>query len=129
MLVQGRDAGPAHPVTFLPVPRETAHVRHLHKYADGAVPAERRFYFRRPDGALVATADSLVSFRQVVAALDPRILAFHAERGDFSRWMLGVFSDATLAQRLRKLESRWRRGELGDLRDALDRLVAARYGS
>jgi hypothetical protein len=127
VLVQGRDAGPAHPVTFRPLPRDTAHVRHLHKYLDGPVPVERRFYFRRPDGAVAATADSLVGFRQVVADIDPRILAFHAERGDFSRWTLGVFSDATLAQQLRKLESRWRRGEVGDLRDALDRLVAARY--
>jgi hypothetical protein len=70
-----------------------------------------------------------VSFRRVVGAIDPGVLSFHAERGDFSRWALGVFSDATLAQQLRKLESRWRRGEVEDLREALDRLVAARYGS
>jgi hypothetical protein len=39
-----------------------------------------------------------------------------------------VFSDPALGQQLRKLESRWRRGEVADVRAALDRLVAARYG-
>jgi hypothetical protein len=129
VLVQGRDAGPADPVTFAPVPRETTHVRHLRKYAEGGIPAERRFHFRQPDGRVVATADSLASFRDVVATADEQVLAFHAERGDFSRWVLGVFSDPALSQQLRKLESRWRRGEIEALRPALDRLIAARYGA
>ena len=129
VLVQGRDAGPAEPVTFVPVPRETIHVRHLRKYAEGGVPVEHRFYFRQPEGELVATANSLTSFGHALAAIDDRVLAFHAERGDFSRWVLGVFSDPTLGQQLRKTEARWRRREIGDLRAAMERLVASRYGS
>jgi len=42
--------------------------------------------------------------------------------------VLGVFSDPTLGQQLRKTEARWRRGELPDLRAALGRLVSLRYG-
>jgi len=129
VLVQGRDAQPAEPVTFVPVPRETTHVRHLRKYAEGGVPVERRFFFRRPEGELVATADSLTSFGHALAVIDDGVLAFHAERGDFSRWVLGVFSDPTLGQQFRKTEARWRRGEIRDLRAAMERLVAARYGS
>jgi hypothetical protein len=129
VLVQGRDAGRQAAVTFVPAPRETAHVRHLRKYADAVVPAERRFFFRRPDGALVATAHSLSAFREAVPEVGDAVLAFHAERGDFSRWVLGAFSDPTLAQHLRKLEARWRRGEVPDLRAALDRVIALRYGS
>jgi hypothetical protein len=128
VLGQGRDAGPAEPVTFVPVPRETTHVRHLRKYADGGVPVER-FSFRRPQGELVATADSLTSFGHALAAIDDAVLAFHAERGDFSRWVLDVFSDPTLGQQFRKTEARWRRGEIRNLRAAMERLVAARYGA
>jgi hypothetical protein len=129
VLVQGCDAGPFEPVTFVPVPRETTHARHLRKYADGGVPVERRFSFRRPQGELAATADSLTSFGHALAAIDDAVGAFHAERGDFSRWVLDVLSDPTPGQQFRKTEARWRRGEIRDLRAAMERLVAARYGS
>ena len=126
VLVQGGEGAGA--LTFVPVPRETAHVRHLMKYAEGVVPGERRFFFRDPAGEVVAVADSLSSFRHAVATVDEPVLAHHAARGDFSRWVLGVFSDPTLGQQVRKTEARWRRGEVPDLRAALERLVGLRYG-
>jgi len=126
VLVQGGEGAGA--LTFVPVPRETAHVRHLMKYAEGVVPGERRFFFRDPAGEVVAVADSLSSFRHAVAAVDEPVLAHHAAQGDFSRWVLGVFSDPTLGQQVRKTEARWRRGEVPDLRAALERLVGLRYG-
>ena len=126
VLVQGGEGAGA--LTFVPVPRETAHVRHLMKYAEGVVPGERRFFFRDPAGEVVAVADSLSSFRHAVAAVDEPVLAHHAAQGDFSRWVLGVFSDPTLGQQVRKTEARWRRGEVPDLRAALGRLVGLRYG-
>ncbi len=128
VLVRRGEGDPAGALTFLPLPRETAHVRHLMKYAEGVVPGERRFFFRDLEGGVVAVADGLSSFRHAVATVDARILAHHAARGDFSRWVLGVFSDPTLGQQLRKTEARWRRGELPDLRAALERLVSLRYG-
>jgi len=57
-----------------------------------------------------------------------RLLAHHAEHGDFSRWVRDVFADAELARQLRKIEARWRRGELPDLRRSVDALITGRYG-
>jgi hydroxymethylpyrimidine pyrophosphatase-like HAD family hydrolase len=128
VLVQGRQAGAADPVTFVPGPRETLHVRHRRKYADTIVPAAHRFHFCQPDGRPVAFADGLASFRRAVAAVDPEVLAFHAGRSDFSRWVQDVFSDGTLAHQLRKTEARWRRREIADLRRAIERLITQRYG-
>ncbi|HET8576419.1 MAG TPA: HAD hydrolase family protein [Methylomirabilota bacterium] len=126
LVVQPEGAGAA--LTFIPAPRETTHVRHLRKYADVEVPFSERFLFRRPDGAVVATAQSLREFRHAVGAVDDAVLAHHAGRGDFSRWVREVFSDLELARQLRKSEARWRRGELPDLRRAIEHPVAYRYG-
>jgi hydroxymethylpyrimidine pyrophosphatase-like HAD family hydrolase len=116
-------------LTFVPAPRETAHVRHRRKYADTNVPFEERFLFRRPDGSVVAAAQSLHEFRRAVARIEASVLGHHAARGDFSRWVLDIFSDRELARQLRKAESRWLRGELPDLRHAIERLVSLRYGT
>lgn len=119
----------AHTVlTFVATPRETPHVRHLKKYADSRVSHERSFFFRRPDGRVVATADSLNTFRQALATVEEQVLAHHAVRGDFSRWVRDVFVDRVLASQLGKTERRWSCGEIADLRTAIGRLVAAHYG-
>jgi hypothetical protein len=120
--------GAGGPVTFAAAPRATRHVRHRRKYGDLAVPAAKRFFFRRPGQGVVASADSLAAFSGVLGAADPATLAFHAERGDFSRWVLDVFGDRELGQQFRKVEARWRRGEVDDLREAFAPLVSARYG-
>jgi hypothetical protein len=75
-----------------------------------------------------ATADSLQSFRRVVVTAPGDVLAHHAGRGDFSRWVRDVFADVELARQLGKAEARWRRGELPDLRRAIDALITVRYG-
>ena len=116
-------------VTFVAAPRRTIHARHLTKYADSRVPFDERFLFRRPDGHVVADAQSLHDFRRVVTRVEVGVLAHHAGRGDFSRWVLDVFSDQELARQLRKTEARWRRGEIPDLRRAVDRLITVRYGT
>jgi hypothetical protein len=116
-------------LTFRAGPRETPHVRHLAKYADTRVPRDRAFHFRHPDGEPAGVAESLNEFCQVAGAVPGTVLAFHAGRGDFSRWALEVFSDPTLARALRKTETRFDRGEIQDLRTAICRLVALRYGA
>jgi hypothetical protein len=118
----------AGPLTFASSPRHTPHVRHRRKYADSRVAADQRFLFRDPDGHVVATADSLGACRRVVATLPGRVLAHHAGRGDLSRWVLDVFGDRTLGHQIRKLEARWSRGEIHDLRPKLQELIALRYG-
>ena len=121
-------AGPGTPRTFMAPPRETAHVRHLRKYVDSRVPFPERFIFRGADGGDVGEARSLREFRRMVALTDERVLAHHAGHGDFSRWVLDVFSDRELARQLSKTEARWRRREIPDLRAALGRLITLRYG-
>jgi len=116
-------------ITFVATPRETTHVRHLRKYADSRVPFGERFLFRRPDGHVVAEAQSLHDFRRVLMTVDDHVIAHHARLGDFSRWVLDVFSDPELARQLKKTEARWRRGEVPDLRRAIDRLITFCYGT
>jgi hydroxymethylpyrimidine pyrophosphatase-like HAD family hydrolase len=116
-------------LTFTLSPRQTPHVRHLRKYADSQVPPDQRFLFRGPDGHIVATADTLNAFRDAVAAAPEGVLAHHAGRGDFSRWVVDLFGDRTLGQQIRKLEARWTRGEIRNLRPRLRELVALRYGA
>jgi hypothetical protein len=115
-------------VTFAVAPRATTHVRHLRKYVDNHLPLHHCFLFRSPDGCLVATADSLSAFRHAVAVIPAGSLGFHAGREDFSRWIRDVFRDRAVARQLRKVEARWKRGEIRNLRDALARPVAAAMG-
>jgi len=82
------------------------------KYIDSSVPPGREFLFRGADGHVRGTADSLQSFRRLVATAPDDVLAHHAERGDFSRWVRDVFADA----------------ELADLRRAIGGLITVRYG-
>ncbi|MFI5324677.1 MAG: HAD hydrolase family protein [Candidatus Rokuibacteriota bacterium] len=129
LLVQRNRAHPPSALTFVAAPRQTVHVRHLTKYVDSCVPPGREFRFRDPDGRVRASADSLHAFRRVVSTAPDDVLAQHAEHGDFSRWVRDVFADAELARHLRKIEARWRRRELADLRRAIDALIMVRYGA
>jgi hypothetical protein len=129
LLVQRNRGHHPSAVTFIAAPRQTVHVRHLTKYVDSCVPPGREFRFRGPDGRVSASADSLHSFRHVVATAPDGVLAHHAEHGDFSRWVRDVFADTELARQLRKIEARWRRRELADLRRAIDALITVRYGA
>lgn len=128
LLMRPREASGPRAVTFVAAPRQTAHVRHLTKYADSRVRPGHEFLFRGQWGQSVASAESLQAFRRVVATIDHGVLTHHAAHGDFSRWVLEVFHDAELGRQLRKVESRWRRGELADLRGSIDTLIRSRYG-
>jgi hydroxymethylpyrimidine pyrophosphatase-like HAD family hydrolase len=114
-------------VSFVPTPRETPHVRHRGKYAESALFPDRRFVFRWPDGRLAGTADSFASFREAIASIAEPVLAGHARRRDLSRWVRDVFADHALGVQLRKLEARWERGEVADLRQEIEHLISFRY--
>jgi phosphoglycolate phosphatase-like HAD superfamily hydrolase len=119
------DAVDARVQTFVAAPRMTSHVRHLRKYTEGQLPDGRCFFFRTPDGRLAATAGSLGGFLHAVSRVGEEVLRFHATRGDFSRWLLGVFADRELGRQLAKIERRWGRDEISNLRHAIERLIAA----
>jgi hydroxymethylpyrimidine pyrophosphatase-like HAD family hydrolase len=114
--------------TFIAAPRQTVHVRHLNKYVDSVVPPGREFLFRDSHGRVLASANSLQSFRAVVRTVPGGVLTHHSRRGDFARWVRDVFRDAELARQIGKAEVRFTRGELADLREMLDTLITTRYG-
>ena len=97
----------------------TSHVRHLHKYADRTLAPQHHFLFRTPGGSPVMAAGTLGVFVEALGRVDDDVLDHHAARGDFSRWVLDVFGDPVAGAHLRKIERRWVRGEIGDLRQAL----------
>ena len=129
LLLHAEETEPSRAVTFVPMPRETAHVRHRKKYADALLPPDQRFYLLAAEGKVVAVAGSLNEFVQALATTEERVLAHHATRKDFSRWIMGVFNDQDLGRAVRKLESRWMRGEIPNLREAMQHLVTHYYGS
>lgn len=69
------------PKPFTPDRRRTLHIRHRHKYAQVALPKERRFYFRSAGGQSLPPAATMPEFRAAVSRLDPEALEFHLERG------------------------------------------------
>lgn len=107
-------------------PRASADPRD--KYVDSVVAPGREFLFRSSHGRVLASANSLQSFRQVAGPVPGDILTHHAGRGDFSRWVRDVFGDTELARQIGKAEVRFQRGELADLRAMIDILITARYG-
>ncbi len=86
--------------------RSLAHVRHLHKYLMAPLPNEKRFYFRAGNGSEQRTAASLWEFRELIPKLTSDTVHYHLTRGDFERWISGVFHDEELAQRIHKLANR-----------------------
>jgi hydroxymethylpyrimidine pyrophosphatase-like HAD family hydrolase len=128
LMMQPEATGPRTALTFVAPPRDTPHVRHLKKYVDSSVSPEWCFFFRRSDGSRVATADNLSTFREALWTVEDNVLAYHAQRGDFSRWVRDVITDLDLAAQLRKSEARWNRGEITDLRRTIEELITVRYG-
>ena len=87
-----------------------------------------RFAFQLPGRAPFAVAATLGEFAGAIGQVDDAVLEHHAAHGDFSRWVLDVFDDRHLGGHLRKIERRWARGEIGDLRDALTQPLGAVVG-
>lgn len=84
--------------------RVTEHQRHWHKYADAALPEQRRFFFRDERDDVVGVAGNLREFQAVLGWCDPAVVEHHALGHDFSRWFDHVFSDLFVARQLEELE-------------------------
>jgi hydroxymethylpyrimidine pyrophosphatase-like HAD family hydrolase len=110
------------------LPRMTSHVRHKAKYLDVQLIAEQAFVFTAKDGTRAgASARSLKEFSFLLKRCPASVLGAHAERGDFSRWIAGVFHDHLLASDLRKIEQRYRLGHERSLADSLVKAIHERY--
>ena len=109
---------------FRIAPRLTAHVRHRHKYADVPVRLDQEFVFTqegRPTGTRARTVRDLLSG---LTALPDDVVQGHLARGDFRRWIEDVFGDRELGGAIQHLEG----GDVSNVRDALRRAIADRYG-
>jgi hypothetical protein len=108
------------------VPRQTAHLRHWHKYLAGQLPRSRRFFFlRSPGNANGATAANIIELHRELARCDHDVLVHHTARGDFSRWLEDVFSDGMLSQEFATIEEHLRRDRDWPIEAARYELLAA----
>jgi len=105
--------------------RLTPHVRHRQKYVDVPVTESRAFRFSA--GATQLHARTLRQFVDVLEHASPDVCDGHLRRGDFSRWMVDVFGDYTLADELRRHEHRYREGLDTDTLPEIVGAIRARY--
>jgi hypothetical protein len=84
--------------------RGSEHVRHRRKYAKVRLPPSRRFYFHAQGSTGVKEAATLEEFHHLIGQADLATVAYHASRGDFSRWVGGALADDTLARELAHIE-------------------------
>jgi len=113
------------PFKFLP--RLTPHVRHRVKYLDVSVSEGHGFVFTSNGSPVGPSARTLREFVSALTTLPPQVLGGHANRGDFSSWILDVFSDHPLSSSVHKVEEQYRLGLVRDLAHALAALIRERY--
>ena len=112
---------------FRLLPRLTPHVRHKTKYFDVQLAGGQEFVFTDNGKTIGPPAQSLKQLVSLLASAPATSLDGHARRGDFSRWIEGVFHDHRLASDVRKIEQRYRLGHLDDVRQSVARLIQERY--
>ena len=109
-------------------PRLTSHVRHKAKYLNVQLIEEQAFVFTADDGRrLGEPARTLKEFPSLLKVRPADVVGCHARRGDFSRWIAGVFHDHLLASDMRKIEQRYRVGHERNLADSLVKAIHDRY--
>ena len=85
--------------------RRIQHQRHVRKYVEGELPAERSFFFRGPDQALNLRAANLARFVELAGGVDERTWAHHLARGEYTRWLRDMIKDPDLAADVEALQS------------------------
>lgn len=100
--LEHRGAGPAR--RFTPGERSTSHVRHWHKYLEGQLPSDRRFYFRNQNGLTDRSAGNLMEFHDEIRSASDATLRHHAAYRDFTRWLADLWPDAELLAEVRDIE-------------------------
>ncbi len=118
---------PNRTIRFTPYGRETAHVRHRRKYAEGRVPYERGFTFRDGRGGIGAHVSSLAELRTELGRVGADMLAHHAAQHDFSRWIRDVFQDKRLAASVQRAEQSFRMDHVEAFRSTLREFIELRY--
>lgn len=118
--------GGGSPYKMRVTPGEAERRRHRRKYAEGALPADRSFYFRGPTGALNLRAQNLILFAQIADGVDEPTWTHHLRQGDYSRWFSESIKDEALAEAAQQIEQQ---SELsaGESRKLMRAAIEERY--
>jgi HAD superfamily hydrolase (TIGR01484 family) len=102
-LIWHKDSAEA-PLHFAIEPCKSERRRHVRKYAEGALPEERSFYFQGPDKKLNLRAPNLIVFTDLADGVDADTWLYHWQRGDVSGWLRRCVKDQELTDQVRALE-------------------------
>ena len=92
------------PQHFVIEPCKTERRRHVRKYAEGALPEDRSFYFRGPDKKLNLRAQNLIVFTDLADGVDADTWLYHWRRGEVSGWLRRCVKDEELTDQVQALE-------------------------
>jgi HAD superfamily hydrolase (TIGR01484 family) len=92
------------PRHFIIEPSTTERRRHVRKYAEGALPEERSFYFRGPENKLKLRAPNLIVFMDLADGVDAETWLHHWRRGEVSDWLRRCIKDDELTGQVREVE-------------------------
>lgn len=112
---------------FTLMPRLTPHVRHREKYVDVPVTEGHAFVFGSYGQLPQRRVRTLREFVAELESAPPASLMAYLRRGDFSRWIGGVFGDHALADELRRFEDRYGAAPSGQAAGAIANAVRGRY--
>lgn len=126
VLLPGMQEADGKCLKFTLFPRLTSHVRHKAKYLDMQLVVEQGFWFSG-ETTITGPARTLKEFLTLLVQVNADVLAGHAQRGDFSRWIADVFHDHALASDIRKIEQRFRLGHIHNLAESMTKLIEERY--
>ncbi|NKE69273.1 HAD-IIB family hydrolase [Candidatus Manganitrophus noduliformans] len=93
------------PFWFRSIPPRGERLRHLRKYAEGELGADKSFYFRGPEGKLNLRAQNLTLFLQLADGVDNETWMHHLRQGDYSRWFREAIKDDPLADEAAQIEA------------------------
>ncbi len=110
---------------FSAAPRMTPHVRHRQKYVDVPVGEHHAFIFG--NGTHRRVVETLRRFVEELETRPGLELVAYARRGDFSRWIDGVFGDRALARELTRYEAKYASGVEGPWLADIAAAIRARY--
>jgi HAD superfamily hydrolase (TIGR01484 family) len=114
------------PRRFVIEPTKTERRRHVRKYAEGALPEDRSFYFRGPEKKLNLRAPNLIAFTDLADGVDADTWFYHWQRADVSNWLRSSVKDEELADQVRELEQKIP-DDAGASRRAVRELIERKY--
>jgi HAD superfamily hydrolase (TIGR01484 family) len=95
---------PADPIQFRSIPPRAERRRHVRKYVEGELGADRSFYFRGAEGKLNLRAQNLITFLQLADGVDDETWTYHLRQGHYSKWLREMIKDDGLADEVERIE-------------------------